>query len=72
MKRPVIPKPVHRAIDIRVRGIDRDDLPQMYVMQLDSESNRLAVTIPRTAEWFEFRYHLPMIAIRNVKRLFWN
>jgi RimJ/RimL family protein N-acetyltransferase len=38
---------------IRLRNVERDDLPGMYQMQLDPESNRLAVTIPRSAEAFE-------------------
>jgi RimJ/RimL family protein N-acetyltransferase len=38
---------------IRLRNVERDDLPRMFEMQLDPESNRLAVTIPRTAEAFE-------------------
>ena len=38
---------------IRLRNVERDDLPRMYEMQLDPESNRLAVTIPRSAEAFE-------------------
>jgi RimJ/RimL family protein N-acetyltransferase len=38
---------------IRLRNVERDDLPRMFEMQLDPESNRLAVTIPRSAEAFE-------------------
>jgi RimJ/RimL family protein N-acetyltransferase len=38
---------------VRLRNVGRDDLPRMYEMQLDPESNRLAVTIPRSAEAFE-------------------
>ncbi|HMP57749.1 MAG TPA: GNAT family N-acetyltransferase [Gemmatales bacterium] len=38
---------------VRIRNIERGDLPCMYEMQLDPESNRMAVTIPRTAEAFE-------------------
>jgi len=38
---------------VRLRNVERDDLPGMYQMQLDPESNRLAVTIPRSAEAFE-------------------
>jgi RimJ/RimL family protein N-acetyltransferase/ubiquinone/menaquinone biosynthesis C-methylase UbiE len=37
---------------VRLRNVERDDLPQMYEMQLDPESNRLAVTNPRGAEAF--------------------
>ena len=38
---------------VRLRNVERDDLPRMYEMQLDPESNRMAVTIPRSAEAFE-------------------
>lgn len=38
---------------VSLRNVERDDLPRMYQMQLDPESNRLAVTIPRSAEAFE-------------------
>jgi RimJ/RimL family protein N-acetyltransferase len=38
---------------VRLRNVERDDLPRMYRMQLDPESNRLAVTIPRSAEVFD-------------------
>jgi len=38
---------------VRLRSVERDDLPRMYQMQLDPESNRLAVTIPRSAEAFD-------------------
>jgi RimJ/RimL family protein N-acetyltransferase len=38
---------------VRLRSVERDDLPRMYEMQLDPEANRMAVTIPRSAEEFE-------------------
>jgi RimJ/RimL family protein N-acetyltransferase len=38
---------------VRLRNVERDDLPRMYEMQLDPESNRLAVTNPRSAEAFD-------------------
>lgn len=38
---------------VRLRNVERGDLPRMYEMQLDPESNRLAGTIPRNAEAFE-------------------
>lgn len=38
---------------VRLRTVEPGDLPRMYGMQLDPESNRLAVTTPRTAEAFE-------------------
>src|SRR5262245_43264810 len=38
---------------VRLRNVEPDDLPRMYRMQLDPESNRLAVTTPRSAAAFE-------------------
>lgn len=38
---------------VRLRSVERDDLPRLYQMQLDPESNRLAATNPRTAEAFD-------------------
>ena len=38
---------------VRLRPVEPDDLPRLYEMQLDLESNRLAVTIPRTREAFD-------------------
>ena len=36
-----------------LRPVQPGDLPRMYDMQLDPESNRMAVTIPRTGEAFD-------------------
>ena len=38
---------------VRLRNVERGDLPRMYEMQLDPESNRMAGTIPRSVEAFE-------------------
>lgn len=38
---------------VRLRKVEGGDLPWLYGMQLDPESNRMAATIPRTAEAFE-------------------
>jgi RimJ/RimL family protein N-acetyltransferase len=38
---------------VRLRPVQSGDLPRMYDMQLDPESNRVAVTIPRTREAFD-------------------
>ena len=38
---------------VRLRNVERDDLPSIYDLQLDPESNRMAVTIPRTRAVFE-------------------
>ena len=38
---------------VRLRPVEAGDLPRMYDLQLDPESNRMAVTIPRTREAFD-------------------
>jgi RimJ/RimL family protein N-acetyltransferase len=38
---------------VRLRPVQPDDLPRMYDLQLDPESNRMAVMLPRTAEAFD-------------------
>jgi RimJ/RimL family protein N-acetyltransferase len=38
---------------VRLRNFERDDLPRMYDLQLDPDSNRMAVTIPRTRAAFD-------------------
>ncbi len=38
---------------VTLRVLEADDLPTMFEMQLDPESNRMAVTNPRTAEAFD-------------------
>lgn len=38
---------------VYLRNVERDDLPGIYEFQLDPESNRMAVTIPRSAEVFD-------------------
>ena len=38
---------------VRLRPVERDDLPRMYEMHLDPDSNRMAATIPRTREAFD-------------------
>ncbi len=35
-----------------LRNVERDDLPRIYEFQIDPESNRIAVTIPRSADNF--------------------
>jgi hypothetical protein len=39
-------------MDVRLRPVEPRDLPRMFELQLDPESNRMAVTNPRTAEVF--------------------
>ncbi|HEY1377102.1 MAG TPA: GNAT family N-acetyltransferase [Gemmataceae bacterium] len=38
---------------VRLRPVEPGDLPRMYEMHLDPDSNRLAATIPRTREAFD-------------------
>lgn len=38
---------------VRLRPVQAGDLPRIYELQLDLESNRIAVTIPRTREAFD-------------------
>ena len=38
---------------VRLRPVGPGDLPRMYEWQLDPDSNRMAVTIPRTREAFD-------------------
>jgi RimJ/RimL family protein N-acetyltransferase len=49
-QKPVIARP---TAGLRLRPIESGDLPRMFEMQLDSESNHMAVTIPRTREAFD-------------------
>lgn len=37
---------------VSIRNVERADLPHIYEFQLDPESNRMAVTIPRSADAF--------------------
>jgi RimJ/RimL family protein N-acetyltransferase len=41
------------ADEIRLRPVEPADLPWVFEQQLDPESNRMAVTIPRTREAFD-------------------
>jgi len=38
---------------VRLRNIERNDLPSLYEFQLDPEANQLAATNPRSAEVFD-------------------
>jgi RimJ/RimL family protein N-acetyltransferase len=37
---------------VSIRNVERADLPRIYEFQLDPESNRMAATIPRSADAF--------------------
>ena len=39
--------------NVRLRPFQPNDLPRMYDLQLDPESNRMAVTVPRNREAFD-------------------
>ena len=41
------------AARVRLRPVEPGDLPRMFEMQLDPESNRMAGTVPRTREAFD-------------------
>lgn len=47
---PATPPP---SGEVRLRPVEPGDLTRLYEMQLDPEANRLAATIPRTAEAFD-------------------
>jgi RimJ/RimL family protein N-acetyltransferase len=55
---------------VRLRPVEPGDLPRMYELQLDPESNRMAVTIPRTGEAFDSHWAKaledPAITARSV------
>jgi RimJ/RimL family protein N-acetyltransferase len=53
---------------VRLRPVERGDLPRMYEMQLDPESNRMAVTNPRTAEAFDMHWAKALDDPRNTIR----
>jgi RimJ/RimL family protein N-acetyltransferase len=46
---------------IRLRPVEPGDLPRVYEMQLDPESNRMAATIPRTGEAFDSHWAKVMV-----------
>ena len=55
---------------VRLRPVEPADLPRIYDLQLDPESNRMAVTIPRTREAFDSHWAMslddPSITARAV------
>lgn len=50
---------------VRLRGLERDDLPKMYELQLDPESNLMAATIPRTRAEFDAHWAKCLADQRN-------
>ena len=53
-----------------LRPVQPCDLPRMYDMQLDPESNRMAVTIPRTEEAFDSHWAKALDDPKNIVRSF--
>jgi RimJ/RimL family protein N-acetyltransferase len=47
------PAPETNDESVRLRPVRQGDLPRLYDLQLDPESNRMAFTIPRTREAFD-------------------
>lgn len=53
---------------VRLRGFERDDLPRMYDLQLDPDSNRMAVSNPRTRAAFDAHWARCLDDPRNTTR----
>jgi RimJ/RimL family protein N-acetyltransferase len=53
---------------VRLRPVQPGDLPRMYELQLDPDSNRMAVTIPRTAEAFDSHWAKALADPANTTR----
>jgi RimJ/RimL family protein N-acetyltransferase len=51
---------------VRLRPVETGDLPRMFDLQLDPESNRMAVTIPRTREAFEAHWAKTLAGPKNI------
>ena len=53
---------------VRLRGLERDDLPHMYDLQLDPDSNRMAGTIPRPSAAFDAHWAKCLDDQKNTNR----
>ena len=53
---------------VRLRGFERNDLPKMYELQLDPESNLMAATIPRTSAAFDAHWAKCLDDQKNITR----
>jgi RimJ/RimL family protein N-acetyltransferase len=53
---------------VRLCNFERDDLPRMYDLQLDPDSNRMAVTIPRTRAAFDAHWEKCLDDPKNTTR----
>lgn len=58
------------SVDVRLRTVDRGDLPALYEQQLDPESNAMAVSRPRDRAAFDAHWEKilgdPRIAARAI------
>jgi RimJ/RimL family protein N-acetyltransferase len=54
--------------DVLLRAILPGDLPLMYEMQADPESNRIAVTFPRNREVFDHHWATALKDAKNLAR----
>ena len=54
---------------VRLRPVEAGDLPRMFEMQLDPESNRLAVVIPRSREVFDGHWSTALGDPANISRV---
>jgi RimJ/RimL family protein N-acetyltransferase len=53
---------------VRLRPVEAGDLPRMYDLQLDPDSNRMAVTNPRTREAFDRHWGKTLADRKNTTR----
>src|SRR5262245_50506287 len=53
---------------VRLRPVEPGDLPRMYDLQLDPDSNRMAATIPRTREAFDSHWAKSLDDPANIVR----
>ena len=54
---------------VRLRPVQPGNLPRMYDLQLDPESNRMAATIPRTREAFDLHWEKALGDQANITRV---
>jgi RimJ/RimL family protein N-acetyltransferase len=54
---------------VRLRPVQPGDLPRIYDLQLDPESNRMAVTIPRNREAFDSHWAKVLGDPENITRV---
>lgn len=53
---------------VQVRPVEAGDLPRMFDLQLDPDSNRMAVTNPRTREAFDAHWEKALADPGNTTR----